>query len=142
MFALFKFTNLMKQVLINVPIAKVNGNTFKGKLTVLKGNIINTSVYIIWTIVVLLGDIFLIFLAKVDVMVNSCTKNLNLKTGLISKCIIEAAGTEIQNEVAFLYPQGIDYGGIAITSRGRIKSIKKIYHSACPHFDNSYNNVI
>ncbi len=50
-------------------------------------------------------------------LVNSARNELNLKNGNLSKAFYAAAGSIIQKECSTNYPLGINYGGIAITSR-------------------------
>ncbi|XP_041355431.1 protein mono-ADP-ribosyltransferase PARP14-like [Gigantopelta aegis] len=66
-------------------------------------------------------------LFKVDVIVNSTGNRLNLSEGPISKIILEAAGSSIQEECKNNYPNGIESWGVAVTSGGNI-TCKQIYH--------------
>ena len=75
--------------------------------------------------------------SKVDVIVNSCTAHLELRVGVISNCVLNATGIEVENEVKLRYPNGINYGDIAISSAGGLKGVKKLYHVACPKFENN-----
>ena len=53
-----------------------------------------------------------------------------MNTGILSKAIFESAGPEILNECRVKYPTGIDSGKIAVTSAGKIKGVKYLYHVA------------
>ncbi|XP_071089965.1 protein mono-ADP-ribosyltransferase PARP15-like [Haliotis cracherodii] len=64
---------------------------------------------------------------KVDVVVNSCTPNLNLSSGPLTKAVLAAAGETIQAECKQTYPNGIKPEEVAVTSGGKM-SCKQIFH--------------
>jgi hypothetical protein len=70
--------------------------------------------------------------SKADVIVTS--------PGVISKCILDIAGNEIQKELNLKCSNGINYGDLVITSAGGFKNVKKLYHTACPHFNQKNTN--
>ena len=43
---------------------------------------------------------------------------------------------EILNECKLKYPNGIDSNSIAITTAGKIKDVKYLYHVAPPNYQN------
>ena len=70
--------------------------------------------------------------SKADVIVTS--------PGVISKCILDIAGDEIQKELNSNNSKSKHYGDLLITSAGGLKNVKKLYHTACPHFSQKNNN--
>ena len=76
---------------------------------------------------------------KSDVIVNSTSKDLNLNTGILSKSIFESAGPQILNECKLKYPNGIDSSKIAVTTAGKIKDVKYLYHVAPPNYSSDYD---
>lgn len=75
-----------------------------------------------------------IFLCKVDVIVNTTSKNLDLNQGAVSTSIMKLGGASIQQECHVKYPKGINYGEVAITSGGNL-CCKSVYHGALPKWD-------
>lgn len=71
---------------------------------------------------------------KVDVIVNSSNLALFLAHGGMSGNLLEAAGANLQAECSQKYPNGIDFGSIAVTS-GHKLSCKAVYHIALPPWD-------
>ncbi|XP_052082724.1 uncharacterized protein LOC127720265 isoform X3 [Mytilus californianus] len=67
---------------------------------------------------------------KTDIIVNSTNKELQLDKGAVSSLILKKVGKSLFEECRELYPNGIDYGSLAITSGG--KFWKYIYHFALP----------
>ncbi|XP_071089495.1 protein mono-ADP-ribosyltransferase PARP14-like [Haliotis cracherodii] len=64
---------------------------------------------------------------KVDVIVNTTNKELNLQNaGPVSTAILEAAGPELLSACR-IYPQGINPGSIVVTPGFKLKC-KKVYH--------------
>ncbi|XP_048739705.2 protein mono-ADP-ribosyltransferase PARP15-like isoform X2 [Ostrea edulis] len=57
---------------------------------------------------------------KVDVIVNSTSKNLRLTSGRSSRALLEAAGKELQKECSEKYPQGITKSDLAVTGPGKL----------------------
>lgn len=72
---------------------------------------------------------------KTDVIVNSTSPDLQLQRGALSKAILKAGGSMIQDDCTKNYPNGIDVGEVAVTSAGKLKC-SNIYHIAIKHFDN------
>lgn len=75
-----------------------------------------------------------IFLSKVDVIVNTTSRNLDMTRGAVSKAILEAAGDELKNEIAKtpVIKQGsqrirVEYGDIVETFGYRLKC-QRIFH--------------
>ncbi|CAC5395810.1 PARP10_14_15 [Mytilus coruscus] len=69
------------------------------------------------------------FDSKVDVIVNSVGTDLNLQNGLVSKMLVDKAGSTIQVECDKQYKNGIDIGQIVVTKAGKLKC-KNIFHIA------------
>ena len=65
---------------------------------------------------------------KVDAIVNSTSKNLELNNGQLSRAIFNAAGEQIQNELTKNYPDGIEYNQVAVSTNGKLKDKKFIFH--------------
>ncbi|XP_067657209.1 protein mono-ADP-ribosyltransferase PARP15-like [Haliotis asinina] len=87
-------------------LAKTVGQVSSVKITLVKGSIVDQ---------------------KVDVIVNSCTPQLNLSNGPLTKAILRVAGETIQDECKQKYPNGIKPGEVAVTSGGRM-TCKQIFH--------------
>ncbi|XP_056013452.1 uncharacterized protein LOC125678475 isoform X3 [Ostrea edulis] len=68
---------------------------------------------------------------QVDVIVCSGPQDLQLKNGGMAEALLKAAGAGIQTECHKKYPQGINYGEIAITD-GYDLPCKFVYHGAIP----------
>ncbi|XP_052796100.1 uncharacterized protein LOC128228688 isoform X2 [Mya arenaria] len=68
---------------------------------------------------------------KVDVVVCTANKNLDLSRGRASKVILEAAGVDLINDVQSKYPNGIDYDTIAAVNPGNLPCTK-VYFVALP----------
>ncbi|XP_076085830.1 uncharacterized protein LOC143056603 isoform X2 [Mytilus galloprovincialis] len=67
---------------------------------------------------------------KTDIIVNSTNRELQLQKGAVSMLILEKVGKCLSEDCHDKYPNGIDYGSLAITSGG--KFWKSIYHFALP----------
>ncbi|VDI69706.1 Hypothetical predicted protein, partial [Mytilus galloprovincialis] len=67
---------------------------------------------------------------KTDIIVNSTNRELQLQKGAVSLLILEKVGKCLSEDCHDKYPNGIDYGSLAITSGG--KFWKSIYHFALP----------
>ncbi|CAI9744149.1 Hypothetical predicted protein [Octopus vulgaris] len=78
---------------------------------------------------------------SVDVIVNSTNKNLELDSGAVSKSILFAAGSEIQDECNQKYPRGISTSKIAIT-KGYNLNCKNVFHLALPPWDEYSSDLI
>ena len=69
-----------------------------------------------------------------DVIVNPTSSKLELDWGSLSKSVLALAGPEIQRECTLNYPDGITSEKIAVTSAGRLKDVKSLFHITCPAF--------
>lgn len=78
--------------------------------------------------------VFLGFFTQVDVIVNTASKELNLSHGLVSASISKTGGDSIQQECKTKYPDGINFGEIAITGGGNL-ACKIVCHGALPQWD-------
>ncbi|CAC5400968.1 PARP10_14_15 [Mytilus coruscus] len=67
---------------------------------------------------------------KTDIIVNSTDKELQLTKGAVSSSILKKVGNSLAEKCHEKYPNGIDYGSLAITSGE--KCCKYIYHFALP----------
>uniref|UniRef100_A0A8B8E892 Poly [ADP-ribose] polymerase n=1 Tax=Crassostrea virginica TaxID=6565 RepID=A0A8B8E892_CRAVI len=72
--------------------------------------------------------------AKVDVIVNTASSDLNLSQGAVSASIVKYGGDSIQQECQSKYPNGINPGEIASTSGGKL-DCKMVCHGALPPWD-------
>ncbi|CAI9714780.1 Hypothetical predicted protein [Octopus vulgaris] len=72
--------------------------------------------------------------ASVDVIVNSTNERLQLNKGSISNSILNAAGSQIQDECNQRYPQGISTSTIAITKGYNLKC-ENVFHLVLPPWD-------
>ncbi|XP_071145316.1 putative leucine-rich repeat-containing protein DDB_G0290503 [Mytilus edulis] len=70
---------------------------------------------------------------KVDILVNSSNRNLELEKGAVSASILEAGGERIYAECKQFYPNGISYGQVITTSPGNLRC-KAICHGCLPHW--------
>ncbi|XP_052772658.1 protein mono-ADP-ribosyltransferase PARP14-like isoform X2 [Mya arenaria] len=71
---------------------------------------------------------------KVDVIVNSSNRKLDMETGVVSKQLLKVAGAELQAECTRKYPKGIHFGKVAKTAAGRMGNCKAIFHGALPRW--------
>ncbi|KAK3095440.1 hypothetical protein FSP39_014712 [Pinctada imbricata] len=67
----------------------------------------------------------------VDVIVNTASKDLNLSQGFVSNSLLKAGGETLQEECTKNYPNGIEFGDVAVTSGGKLKC-KNVLHGALP----------
>lgn len=67
-------------------------------------------------------------------IVNTASKELNLSNGLVSASISKIGGDSIQQECKTKYPDGINFGEIAITGGGNL-ACKIVCHGALPQWD-------
>ena len=65
---------------------------------------------------------------------NSTNRSLQLKTGTVSRTLLQNAGDNIQTECHQNAPNGIGFGEVVVTSGGRLKC-QRIVHGACPQWD-------
>ncbi|KAL3864453.1 hypothetical protein ACJMK2_006137, partial [Sinanodonta woodiana] len=75
-----------------------------------------------------------------DVIVNSVSKELRLKRGNLSKTLLKKGGEEIQDECNSRYPNGIQYGDIAVTGSGKLPC-KKVLHAALTAWDGNKDSA-
>ncbi|XP_046571283.1 uncharacterized protein LOC124279498 isoform X2 [Haliotis rubra] len=72
---------------------------------------------------------------KADVVVNTTNRQLNLSSGFgVSMSLMAAAGSDVQEAIRRIYPDGIEYGDLAVTSSGNLDTCKKIYHGCLPFY--------
>ena len=68
---------------------------------------------------------------QVDVIVNTPTRKLNLRSGALSGALLKAAGRVLQEECRQNAPAGgIQYGETVVTSGGRLRC-RAVVHGAC-----------
>lgn len=67
-------------------------------------------------------------------IVNTASKDLNLKHGAVSASISNLGGDSIQQECKTKYPEGINFGEIAITGGGKL-ACKIVCHGALSQWD-------
>ena len=68
---------------------------------------------------------------QVDVIINTPTRKLNLRSGALSSSLLKAAGRVLQEECRQNAPQGgIQYGETVMTSGGRMQC-RAVVHGAC-----------
>ncbi|XP_078312815.1 protein mono-ADP-ribosyltransferase PARP14-like [Crassostrea virginica] len=77
---------------------------------------------------------------EADVIVNTASPNLNLRQGAVSNSIVNLGGDTIQQECRAEYPNGINYGEIAITKAGKLDCML-VFHGALPQWDNIGNSI-
>ncbi|KAL4230293.1 E3 ubiquitin-protein ligase mycbp2 [Mactra antiquata] len=71
---------------------------------------------------------------QTDVIVNSANQALLLDLGNVSKSISILAGPGLQTECSTVYPNGINYGEVAVT-QGHNLRCQRVYHVAIPSWD-------
>lgn len=79
--------------------------------------------------------------AKVDVIVNSTSGDLDLTQGAASRSLLQRGGQAIQTECKIKYSNGIKAGEIAVTSAGSL-NCKEIYHVVLPKWEGSKNKKV
>ncbi|XP_052277425.1 uncharacterized protein LOC127876354 isoform X2 [Dreissena polymorpha] len=72
---------------------------------------------------------------KADVLVSNCGKDLKLKNGALAESLLEAAGSQLQDECDQNYPNGIRQGDVAVTS-GYNLDCEYVFHGSLPNWDN------
>lgn len=70
---------------------------------------------------------------NVDVIVNSCNRELELKKGAVSSTILKKGGQSILAECGKRWPHGINFGEAIATTAGNM-NFKFICHGALPHW--------
>uniref|UniRef100_A0A8B8E811 Poly [ADP-ribose] polymerase n=1 Tax=Crassostrea virginica TaxID=6565 RepID=A0A8B8E811_CRAVI len=78
---------------------------------------------------------------KVDVIVNSTDKSLDLSLGAISRSLLRAAGDSIQNECRLNHRNGIQPGEVVITKGGNLQCTQ-VYHGAIKRWDNGKGDAL
>ncbi|KAK7109795.1 protein mono-ADP-ribosyltransferase PARP14-like isoform X1 [Littorina saxatilis] len=78
---------------------------------------------------------------KVDVIVNSTSKDLDLKSGAVSSSILQAAGSGLQDECRTQHPQGVRPGHIAATGGYKL-SCQQLYHVSLPKWSGQQSKQI
>jgi O-acetyl-ADP-ribose deacetylase (regulator of RNase III) len=68
---------------------------------------------------------------QADVYINSTNTNLDLKTGTLSKVLLEKCGEELQKECSEYAP--LKSENVAVTEAKNLKA-KSIYHIALPDY--------
>ena len=71
---------------------------------------------------------------KVDVIVNTTSKDLKLSNGGVSAKLVAKAGQSVQEECTKHAPSGLPLGQIVGTSPGLL-ACKAIYHGACADYN-------
>ncbi|XP_076078270.1 protein mono-ADP-ribosyltransferase PARP14-like isoform X1 [Mytilus galloprovincialis] len=57
---------------------------------------------------------------RVDAIVNTTSKGLQLNQGAVSASLLSGGGKGLQYECSMKYPQGVDYGEVAVTTGGNL----------------------
>ncbi|CAG2200838.1 unnamed protein product [Mytilus edulis] len=57
---------------------------------------------------------------RADAIVNTTSKGLQLNQGAVSASLLRDGGRRLQDECSKKYPQGVDYGEVAVTSGGNL----------------------
>ncbi|XP_053407780.1 protein mono-ADP-ribosyltransferase PARP14-like isoform X2 [Mercenaria mercenaria] len=71
---------------------------------------------------------------KVDVIVNTTAKNLDLKNGAVSSSLLKFGGQNLQVEVSTNYPDGINFGEIAVSAGHNLKC-SQVFHTTLSNYD-------
>ena len=71
---------------------------------------------------------------------NTASPDLTLRQGAVSNSIVNLGGDTIQQECRAEYPNGINYGEIAITKAGKLDCML-VFHGALPQRDNIGNSI-
>lgn len=74
---------------------------------------------------------------EVDIIVNTVRGNLDFSCGALSRQIAEAAGKRIEEERKNFYKLPLKDREIAITSAGKMRKVKHIFHCVLPDFKKS-----
>lgn len=72
-------------------------------------------------------------------IVNTASKNLDLSHGAVSASISRTGGESIQQECKTKYPEGINFGEIAVTAGGKL-ACKIVCHGALPQWQYGAGN--
>ncbi|CAC5392514.1 Protein mono-ADP-ribosyltransferase PARP15 [Mytilus coruscus] len=57
---------------------------------------------------------------KVDAIVNTTSRDLQLRKGVVSASLLKYGGSDLQKECSKKHPNGVKYGEVAVTSGGRL----------------------
>ncbi|KAJ8321017.1 hypothetical protein KUTeg_002604 [Tegillarca granosa] len=71
---------------------------------------------------------------EVDIIVNSTARNLNLTKGAVSNSVLQTGGPSLQMECSTNYPNGIQFGEVAVTNGGNLQC-SKVLHGSIPSWD-------
>ncbi|XP_045188998.2 protein mono-ADP-ribosyltransferase PARP14-like isoform X2 [Mercenaria mercenaria] len=71
---------------------------------------------------------------KVDVIVNTTSKKLDLRNGAVSQTLLKTAGKELQDEVYAKYPKGLEGIDVAVTT-GHKLNCEFVIHTALSNFN-------
>ncbi|XP_046566090.1 uncharacterized protein LOC124274761 [Haliotis rubra] len=72
---------------------------------------------------------------EADVIVNTTNRQLNLSSGSgESYSLLQMVGSDIQKVLNHIYPDGIEYGHLAVTSSGNLGTCRRIYHGCLPYY--------
>ncbi|KAJ8320640.1 hypothetical protein KUTeg_002227 [Tegillarca granosa] len=71
---------------------------------------------------------------QVDIIVNSTARNLNLTKGAVSNSVLQTGGPSLQMECSTNYPNGIQFGEVAVTNGGNLQC-SKVLHGSIPSWD-------
>ncbi|KAI0233840.1 Protein mono-ADP-ribosyltransferase PARP9 [Lamellibrachia satsuma] len=71
---------------------------------------------------------------KVDGIVNSTNRQLQLERGYVSKALLDIGGQTLQNECQQKAPHGVKSGEVVVTSGGKL-NCKFVIHGACCRWD-------
>ncbi|XP_065925390.1 protein mono-ADP-ribosyltransferase PARP14 isoform X4 [Magallana gigas] len=78
---------------------------------------------------------------KVDVIVSSTDKSLNLTLGATSKSLLRAGGESLQEECTMKYKHGVQPGEVAMTKGGNL-SCRQVYHGAVKKWDHNRGDAL
>ncbi|WAQ95722.1 PAR14-like protein [Mya arenaria] len=76
---------------------------------------------------------------KTDIIVCSASRNLNLRSGAASYALVKAGGSQVQDDLTRMYPEGIKDGELAIVDGGKLHC-DKIYLSSLPAWKEASGN--
>lgn len=74
---------------------------------------------------------------QTEVIVNTTTKTLDLKTGKVSSSILRKAGSGIQDQLRNFQPKGVNPGEVAVT-RGFSLDSRFVYHGALDYWPQTH----
>ena len=77
-----------------------------------------------------------LLILQADVYINSTNSKLDLKTGTLSNCLLNACGDELQEKCSEYAP--LRTGDVAVTEAKNLKC-EYIYHIALPDYQGNHN---